>query len=559
MACGFAGNPDVYGIGIRIGYYTQAIAVWFANYFHFREAKVLRSVNNLFLIALTIVGLVYIYDARKIYAVEAFLLLYIGTTMAILSMLDGTRFTSRFINASNERLIAKILISIMGQAFLVYFWWTGLNIMRPTPCTDVGEQPSNTLTTTNGTNKGTYGFYIVPTNMYGWLRTLMRILSLTGLARSTLILTTSAPAKVLHSMMTKKTKAAFVEAGIAQIRSSPMLRATLAEKVQATLLGSRVQAPRPSTIFSYRILSNGLPRASALIEQRRNIETDDNKIVAFPTVFEAERYLDSIFSILGTAEAARHKCTFTICNGYLRFYNPFLRLQKNPELVPVSKCFHALFIWYGLSRLPMNLKWRFHIHLAGLNGGPRFIWPRLLYRAFQLSKDSEPPHWKTVAIASDAQLSQIPLKKSSNLWAFYAVKNLFLIILFIVQIELTIVWNHINDLDGFTSLGQLIPFILGVGGLVKVLWSKWRLIHDGVREDTDYNSPPLTKYEAALKTYLEWKKLYRTPLTSVPTDQLQQQGCTNAAQIFHKSALLTAHTPPNNSSKVYALRRSLSH
>lgn len=41
MSCGFVGNTDILGIGIRIGYYAQAIAVWFSNYFLYREAKAL--------------------------------------------------------------------------------------------------------------------------------------------------------------------------------------------------------------------------------------------------------------------------------------------------------------------------------------------------------------------------------------------------------------------------------------------------------------------------------------------------------------------------------------
>jgi hypothetical protein len=141
MECGFAGNPDVYGIGIRIGYYTQALAVWFANYFHFREAKVLRSVNNLFLIALTIVGIVYFNNARDVYAVEAFLLLYLGITVAVISMLDGSRFTSRYTETSNERMISKMLIYITGQIFSVYFWWTALDTMR---C-DIKETSKHTM------------------------------------------------------------------------------------------------------------------------------------------------------------------------------------------------------------------------------------------------------------------------------------------------------------------------------------------------------------------------------------------------------------------------------
>lgn len=102
------------------------------------------------------------------------------------------------------------------------------------------------------------------------------------------------------------------------------------------------------------------------------------------------------------------------------------------------------------------------------------------------------------------------------------MKNLLLIILFITQVELTIVWNHVSGLNSLTSLGQLIPFILGVGGLLKVLWSKWRLVRSGIREDFKSSCPPSTDYETAIEAYLQWKKLsggQTAPRLSVKSEQ----------------------------------------
>lgn len=39
----------------------------------------------------------------------------------------------------------------------------------------------------------------------------------------------------------------------------------------------------------------------------------------------------------------------------------------------------------------------------------------------------------------------------------------------IINIELILSWNSISGIYSITSTGQLIPFIMGVGGLVKVL------------------------------------------------------------------------------------------
>ena len=570
MECGFGGNPDIYGIGIRIGYYTQALAVWFANYFHFREARVLRSVNNLFLVAVSIVGLIYIYDARNIYAVEAFLLLYIGITIAIISMLDSTRFTYRFMEISNERMVSKMVISVMGQVFLVYFWWRGLDIMRPTPCQQLIGRRSNTVAITNNTGEGTYGFYIVPANMYGWLRTLMRIISLIGVTRSAMVLTSIDPMKVLHSMLTRKTKAAFIKASVRNLLQED----ATARLTSVTLQSPRSQSPRPHERSNNPISTSSLPSAATTVGNLQTHELThpsnlDNETEIFSAVYEAEHYLDSIFAICETSQARlRPERVVSIRFGCMRCQFPIKPIRQTSGLVPLRKCFHAWWMWYGIDRISMNLRWRFHIHLAGLNRGPLLIWPRLLHRAYQLSKDKRPPDWKMVAIASDVQLSQMPLQKSTKLWAFQAVQNLLLIIILAIQVELTIIWNHVSGLNSLTSVGQLIPFILGVGGLLNVLWSKWRLLRSGVREGSGLEMSPATRYEAAIETYLKWKRAHRAPSTSGPSEHVQQEQSAQSTADKHKSSgnvlpgdvshdpsSIASHDGPHDS----ALRTGLNH
>lgn len=501
MECGFAGNADIFGVGIRIGYYTQALAVWFASYFHCREARNLRSVNNLFLIALAIVGLIFVYDARRNYAVEAFLLLYIGITTAVISIPDSSRFTSRYMQVSNERMLANTIISFMGPSFYVWFCWKGLDIMRPTPC-------SNIETAQSKQTEGTYGTLIVPVNMYGWFWTVGRIFSLLALAESVLVIGSAYPLKLLHSVLTKSTRTCFIAAAVSSLTND------------TTLSPARVPDGSQSRRILVDFLSTSNPFAA---EGSANFDHSSEGIpairdaempaVTFPMIYEAEKYLDSVFSISQEQGAMLgHKRMISFWKGYLRFYVPQHAFQHTPGLVPLRECFYTVFIWYGVSRVPVHLRWRIHLHLASMGRGPTLMWPRLMHRALQLSNDNKPPDWRLVAIASDVQLLQIPLKKSARAWAVVAAKNLFLILLFIAQVEITIIWNHISGLSQLTSLGQLIPFILGVGGLIKILWSKWRMVKKGVREDTSL--PPPSKYEVAMVTYLEWKRVHESSLPS---------------------------------------------
>ena len=123
---GFDGNPDTYGVGIRLGYYTQVLSVWAANLWVPREAHFLHSVNILFVIAI-IFGIGYLFcDPANIYAVKPYMLLQISYSIAYTGTKD---FQEVFIC---HRLMRDLsFLGVNGYSF--YFWWGGADKMMPTP------------------------------------------------------------------------------------------------------------------------------------------------------------------------------------------------------------------------------------------------------------------------------------------------------------------------------------------------------------------------------------------------------------------------------------------
>ena len=91
-----------------------------------------------------------------------------------------------------------------------------------------------------------------------------------------------------------------------------------------------------------------------------------------------------------------------------------------------------------------------------------------------------------------------------------------------VQVELTIAWNHIYSLQGLATVGQLIPLVLGVRGVVKVLWNKWCFMRDGIRGDEEFEVH-LSKYEKDMKKYLEWKRQEKLEREGPPVSNLQKR------------------------------------
>jgi NADH:ubiquinone oxidoreductase subunit 6 (subunit J) len=49
--------------------------------------------------------------------------------------------------------------------------------------------------------------------------------------------------------------------------------------------------------------------------------------------------------------------------------------------------------------------------------------------------------------------------------------SVFCLVLAVCAIELTLLWNSVSEISSMNSVGQFIPFTVGVGGLVQVLWA----------------------------------------------------------------------------------------
>jgi hypothetical protein len=83
------------------------------------------------------------------------------------------------------------------------------------------------------------------------------------------------------------------------------------------------------------------------------------------------------------------------------------------------------------------------------------------------------PPWPSVSLTSTLLLTSPSTPKKIWLGWYYALLDLMIHVIVILQLELTLRWNRVSGLSGlWTSVGQLIPFIIGVGGLSLVL-GRW--------------------------------------------------------------------------------------
>jgi hypothetical protein len=143
--CGFIGNPDLYGIGIRLGVYSQWFSALLANHLLRRIREDVHSAYFLFSFALAI-GTVVITCSHSGYPCVFFAEIYV-----LVSLFFGGYFSVHLMPVkvmSLERRDADptpwkrgrlVILSLVYGAMMLYncwFWFKGRTLGRfqPTPC-----------------------------------------------------------------------------------------------------------------------------------------------------------------------------------------------------------------------------------------------------------------------------------------------------------------------------------------------------------------------------------------------------------------------------------------
>ena len=512
--CGFKGNSDIYGVGIRIGYYTQALTAWFSNFFVLREANDIRAVNGLFLFALLIVILIYSHNAHGVYAIEDFLLIQIGLCLGSVSIMDSTRYSTKYIRASKERLTLKLILLNAGLAYNFYFWWFGLDAMQVTPC-------------------GTYAFYFARANLYGRMRIIMKVLTVFGIAWRTLFTTLWEAGKALRWYRIRPARVLFVCAasseGLKQDEKAVLKDAHLQVPIierATTLPADFLTRSSTKPIFSNDKLERPALKPFTSDVKTNIITTETNRVhlkttktkmdlklsisakaqedavVSFSSIWKAEKYLDNVLSAENSMLPEK-KPFFKILGSTIYIRTPKSTVSFRKSASSFIKSTFTI-TWSDMNTRYIRDTLSIHSKAAEI---PTSRWPFTVDRILERKAMGSSPDWEAVAVASDVKLSQMPLIIPRRIWVFKIIQSLLIIVILVVQIELTIVWNRIQEIQNLSSIGQLIPLIIGIGGFTKVCWSKWRLLgRSGKEEDGKVERTDSSDYEEAMEKYLKWKK-----------------------------------------------------
>lgn len=553
--CGFEGNNDIYGIGIRIGIYAQILAVWFANYFLFSEAQVLRDSVSIFSVALLIVALIYAASPQNVFAVEGFVLLQILAWSCIMGVRAKSSYSKGiFSRGSLIRKSVCEIVNVVNIGLHVWFWWVGIGRMKKTPC-------------------GTYMMmYVLKAGMFGWARKVMMSMSLFVLCCTIYW----ASVEFLRPWMMwriSKTRKEFVEAvkrweETASERAEPIACMHILDKDDegpesvcaygdADDACSKSSCTHCSPTKSHFISGSPamfnvqLEREPAEDQTTDQIESLRNSIHA-PTVhshhsstghqtprgdlesailqevYESELYIQHCISATPYQMSACSKpLTFSIIIKSILFPSKYRRTDVVSKSPSWFRC--HLYTWklFFTCRFPPQA-FIIYSHLRQTRlldplNGPFQLYAAITYKD---ADGGEFPKWRSVSLASSLMEATPETPKKIWLGWYYTVLDLMIHIIVILQLELTLRWNHVSGLSGlWTSVGQLIPFIIGVGGLTLVgcrwgvrVWVKWKenagmrsgwegsgLLDDTGAADGQYNET-FGLEESIRKGYARWKE-----------------------------------------------------
>ena len=515
--CGFVGNSDIYGLGIRIGYYVQFITVWFQYHFAARGAITVRSVNRLFMLAMLVALVILSRSPGNNFAVEALLAFQIIYISCLLTPAQFSKSRGKVWDSDIDDIILNTSLYAFVFGYNIWFWWIGLNKLQPTPC-------------------GTFALiYFYRFNIYGRMREAQKVLSLAvpvfGMPRilSHIFLSIRARrVRELDSTGYQKSLLSSLRKELSQLASaSHSLAITVGQSGNALVSTSKSVVARPLRRWSTSMvqssdLRNDIGPATLASTSPGTVSRQsstghsiskqyNSPLYTFGELHKVDLIFDDIIMRAKEDEKAMGVKEWQILGMKFSVTSP-------------SACVHRIMKFLRVVRqcsyregLPLGSFYLLLVHCQ-LEGHflMWYSWLTLGEAILQETRFSR-LSWPAAHLISVIRLTKTTKVEQSRRWRGYAINGLLLIFYQIASLELTIRWNSISGLHNIGTVGQLVPLMIGLGGLANTLYweCKARWFND-TKEDEGRLS-----YEDLADAYYECKqlreKLYGTsPSAPVP-------------------------------------------
>ncbi|KAJ0130951.1 High-affinity glucose transporter ght2 [Fusarium oxysporum f. sp. albedinis] len=158
--CGFQGNGDLYGLGVRLGLYIQLLTIGVVSSLLPKSLYSSYFINtNISLFASTWIIIIKESALRDISGVEINIFSILAATQLGATILLVQRHMAMLPAIS----MASILINILTSGYWTWFFWRGLDVLPRSACPDE------------------YAFFFARVSLYDWFRTLSKVFSVIAL------------------------------------------------------------------------------------------------------------------------------------------------------------------------------------------------------------------------------------------------------------------------------------------------------------------------------------------------------------------------------------------
>lgn len=513
--CGFVGTSDIYGIGIRIGYYAQAISIWLANFFVLREAKPLRAINTLFMFAM-VIGLIFMSTTpSQTYSVEAYMMIQIIFVVWFVGTLDASKYSRKHWKFDFGRTVIRNGCFAGMVIYNAWYWWVGLDRMQKTPC-------------------GTFGYFFTKVALDGWYKKANMVLAILAICGH-MLLECGHLCRTLRHFYCKEINSAKyqnevqrrLELGVditgSATNGRPDLNACSHIRRSSELTSphstrsSNLVPPMP---FDQELAT--IPKSSSTrlpVVTTSEVKTDmnmDSNWPDFQELYAADNYISSVLSACPKSILTRTRYQVTFFHGAMKLYIPYIRPPRGNDAVTLRTCFATVFGAILRHHLNSPVVGILFSHIYALQSQPFYRYPWLLQRAL-----TEPSHrdqnWRTLAVMTNIRFTRMPDTTRKWYWVPSAVQGGVFIVGVVLSVELTLRWNGVTGVNQIGTVGQLVPFVLGVGGLIKVLWS-WLQMRLGTVHDEGLDDGERSPESRLANAYYERKEAYERSIGKITPD-----------------------------------------
>ncbi|KAL9622675.1 MAG: hypothetical protein Q9160_002985 [Pyrenula sp. 1 TL-2023] len=357
--------------------------------------------------------------------------------------MEASAFSKKKRTSSKQQVWAMTAVMWMSFGYNIWFWWAGIDRFQHTRC-------------------GSFGFWYYKCDLFGGFRTVQKVLSV-------LLIIVDVPIRGYNLVIkgddwyTQKVDSVAYKQYLIHVlqRAYKEFLLSLGDSRQPTA-PRRASYPSTSNEYSSIFAAEETSFACASVGINRRTATQ-----TFHAIYEVDETLTTIsntWTNVGFRSIRPKNRTKSFLSGHVGLtwphIVPLLRLYCRLVTLSLDAFIARTYKRYVFRALALFIPTQ-HRHdrdaLVFLNVAA-FEHPR--YQSLE-------ERWVTVLTL--AHVAHLPKRNPWGYWSLSALRGAALCIAQILSVELTLRWNSVYGLQGLGTVGQLIPFIIGVGGLLKVV------------------------------------------------------------------------------------------